>query len=276
MATLSPMVMIKTALMLPPKAVLFVIMSYYLFLSGCGGGGGGTSPPLSLDTTAATITPASISFLYEDFPQFAGAENRAFTVDVATGQVTTFTDDASVRRFLNKQPDPLANGLYPSDVDDVYVGFSHLTHQLGQNNVPAQISLGDVNQSDAGQYFLFGRAGPAPVEDMNFIMQSRYFCSHCRTNFGTASGQLRFDSHGNSAELTLANDEVALAIPFALDGPPALDTAISFHKDGTAQPITAFESVMEFFGPDAQNAGVLFSIYQQDGHLSGAAVGHRE
>ena len=275
MATLSPMVMTKTALMLPPKAVLFVIMSYCLFLSGCGGGGG-TSPRAPLATTAATIPPASTAFLYEDFPQFAGAQNRAFAVDLATGQVTAFEDEDEVRRFLNKQPDPLANPLAPSDSGDIYVGLSHLTHQLGQNGTPAHISLGDVNQSNIGRFFLFGRAGPAPLEDMNFTMQSRYFCSHCRTNFGTATGQLHFESSTATAQLTLANEDIRLAIPFTLNGQPAPDTAISFHKDNNAQTITGFETMIEFFGPNAENAGALFSLYQEDGHLTGAAIGHRE
>lgn len=273
---MSPMITTKTALMLPPKAVLFVIMSYCLFLSGCGGGSSSGSPRSSLATTAATITTQSTAFLYQDFPQFAGAQNRAFTVDVATGQVTVFADDNSVRRFLNKQPDPLANTLYPSDSEDVYVGFSHLIHKLEGESTPAQISLGDVNQSDAGQFFLFGRAGPAPLEDMDFTMTSRYFCSHCRTHFGTATGQLRFESSAASAQLTLANDEINLAIPFSLTGQPAPDNTLRFHKDNSPQTITRFESVMEFFGPNAENTGVLFSLYQPNGHLTGAAIGHRQ
>ena len=270
------MIMMKAALMLPPKAVLLMIMSYCLFLSGCGSGGGGAENRPSLTTTAATITPASTAFLYDEFPQFAGAQNRAFTVDVATGQVTAFADEGAVRGFLNKQPDPLANALYPSSSrDTIYVGFSHLRHQLG-NQVPSQISLGDVNQSDPGQFFLFGRAGPAPLEDMNFTMTSRYFCSHCETPFAAATGQLRFDSSTASAQLVLANDEVRLAIPFALNGQPALNSKISFHKQGLAQTITRFESVIEFFGPNAENAGVLFSLYQDGGHLTGEAVGANE
>lgn len=276
MAILSPMIMTKTALMLPPKAVLFVIMSYCLFLSGCGGGGGGTSPGASLATTAATIPQTSTAFLYDNFPQFAGAQNRAFAVDLATGQVTAFEDEGELRRFLNKQPNPLANPLYPSQSDDIYIGLSHLTHQLDQDSTSAQISLGDVNQSNVGEFFLFGRAGPAPLEDMDFTMASRYFCSHCRTNFGTATGRLHFESSTATAQLTLANDEIRLAIPFVLDGQPVSDSAISFQKNNNAQTITRFETMIEFFGPNAENTGALFSLYQEDGHLTGAAIGHRE
>ena len=111
---------------------------------------------------------------------------------------------------------------------------------------------------------------------------SRYFCSHCRANFDTAAGQLSFQRHTASAELTLANDEIRLASPFSFKGALSFDSqlagdsAISFHKDNSAQTITSFETIMTFFGPNAENAGLLFSLHQEGGHLTGAAVGHRE
>ena len=111
-------------------------------------------------------------------------------------------------------------------------------------------------------------------------MESRYFCSHCRTNFGTATGALQFDASAASALFTLANDEVSLTLPLAVSGNQLIGDDSSddflFTKDGVAQPVTRFEGLSHFFGPGAENAGLLFSLFQQEGLFTGASVGHQE
>ena len=267
------------------KRVWSLIISCCLSLSGCGGGGGG-APPLTVTTPAApanqsAITDTNIAFSFENMPTFDDARSRAFRVDVVTGQVTSLADDLAIRHFLNKQPDPLENALYPYQGEDaIYVGLSHLSHNIYDNAQPnPSISLGGVNQTDPGHYFLFGRQGPAPVASFTFEMTSQYFCSYCDQNFGTADGTLAFDAAHHSALFKMANDDLSLSLPLVLgdegfDIAPLSDGFLLTHE-GTDYEDATVAADGHFFGPEAENVGLLFSIIQSHGLIPGASIGHR-
>ena len=267
------------------KRVWSLIISCCLSLSGCGGGGGG-APPLTVTTPAdpanqSGITDTNIAFLFEDMPTFDSARSRAFRMDVVTGQVTSLADDAAIRQFLNKQPDPLETALYPYQGEDaIYVGLSHLSHNIYDNaQRNPSISLGGVNQTDPGHYFLFGRQGPAPNASFTFEMTSHYFCSYCDQNFGTADGTLAFDVAQQSALFKMANDDLSLTLPLVLgdegfDIAPLSDEFLLTHQ-GTDYEDATLAADGHFFGPEAENVGLLFSIIQSHGLISAASIGHR-
>ena len=204
------MIATQTALTVPPKAVLAVIMNACFFLASCGGGGGGmggtiTPPP----STTTSLSPAALRpiILFDGFEHFETAQNQAIAIDVATGQVT-----------------------------------------------------------------------PLPVESARFQLQGRYFCSHCQQNFGTAPGALIFDASAQSAQFELANDEIALNIQLTIQDnelQATLEQPPLFHKQGLNQTITDYHALGTFFGPEAQQTGLLFSLIQEQGILTGAAIGHR-
>ena len=279
------MIATQTALTVPPKAVLAVIMNACFFLASCGGGGGGmagtiTPPP----STTASLSPAALRpiILFDGFEHFETAQNQAIAIDVATGQVTPLPDEATQRRYLNKQPSPFDDVSYAS-VDTAaarYAGLSYLSHDLSaQSGLSGQIiTLGDVNQSDPGQFLLFGKVGPLPVESARFQLQGRYFCSHCQQNFGTAPGALIFYASAQSAQFELANGEIALSIQLTIqdgDLQSTLEQPPLFHKQGLNQTITDYHALGTFFGPEAQQTGLLFSLIQEHGILTGAAIGLR-
>ena len=260
-----------------------LIISCCLSLSGCGGGG---APHIAVTAPATSASQAgtrdtNVAFLFEDMPQFESARSRAFRVDGVTGQVTSLADDAAIRQFLNKQPDPLDNALYPAVGEEgVYVGLSHLSHNLSQTErLGPSISLGGVNQTDPGHYFLFGRQGPAPQSSFTFEMQSHYFCSYCDENFGTAAGTLAFDASHQSALFQMANDDLSLSLPLVLDNDgfviDHLSDAFQLDHNSTRYDDGLLSAQGHFFGPEAENVGLLFSIIQSHGLISAAAIGNR-
>ena len=274
------------------KLSAFIMVSS-LFLSSCGGGGGSdaplsiTTPPLTTSTITlnqiapSTITGEATAFLFADIPDFSGAIRRAIAVDVATGQINVFDDDDAINRFLNKQPNPQDSRLFSSDSTDV-VGLSHLSHQLGQGDsasLGTQLSLDGINQLDPGHFFLFGKAGQMAQSPQRYEMNTRYFCSHCRTNFGTATGSLSFENAQQQLTLTLSNDEIALILPYRVTGADALHQltlqaeGASFIKDGAAQPITQATGTGHFLGEGARDVGVLYSLHQEEGLITGGAIG---
>lgn len=284
------MMMIVTALLVPRttilqksvviKTVTALIMSCSAFLSGCGGGGSAVNGSVPT-TTSASLTSVPSTLLFESMPDFTESENTAFAVDVGTGQIITFDDEGAIQRFLNKQPDPLSHILFASN-RLTHVSISHLSHQLDaltQSADRAGLSLDDINQSDPGHFFVFGKANQAPNEPTHYQMQSQYFCSHCVTRLGTATGTVQFSPAHQTALLSLDNDEISLRLPFQLTTNSLTLSAdiseISFTKDGVMQPITRATSTGRFFGPNQENIGMIYSLLQQDGLISGGAVGHR-
>ena len=277
-----------------PVYIAGSLIAFGVFLSGCGGGGSSSdgapiattsalSPNNNLvnnDARSATITGEKTAFLFDELTDFNGATNRALAIDVATGQVSVFDDDDAIERFLNKQPNPQDHRLFLADKHE-YVGLSHLYHNVGGQNLgDGSLMLDGVNQSDPGHFFLFGKATPAPDTPMRYQMMSRYYSSHCAQNFGSATGTLDFQSSDGAVLLSLTNDEITLELPYHLsDDGMAVSLSVngaSFTKNGVAQEIQSGTGAGHFFGPEAENSGVLFSLLQNEGLISGAAIGHSE
>lgn len=269
-----------------PVTIARSIIASSAFLSGCGGGGSSSSGAPTLSTSAlppdnivqsATITGEKTDFLFDELTDFDSAINRALAIDVATGKVSIFDDDDAIERFLNKQPNPQDHRLFLAQKHE-YVGLSHLYHDVGQNSGDNTLVLDGINQNDPGHFFLFGKATEAPEAPMRYQMMSRYFCSHCAQNFGAATGTLDFQSSDGAVLLSLANDEIALELPYRLsDDGMAVQLSVngaSFTKNGAAQAIESGTGAGHFFGPGAENIGVLFSLLQEEGLISGGAIGH--
>ena len=284
------MMMIVTALLVPRtanlqksvviKTVTALIMCFSTFLGGCGGGSSASNSSV-LTTSAAALTSTPSTVLFDSMPDFTNAENTAFAIDVATGQIITFDDERAIQRFLNKQPDPLSHILFPSDRLS-HVSISHLSHQLDaltQSGDRTGLSLSDVNQADPGHFLIFGKANQAPNQPLHYQMHSQYFCSHCVTRLGSATGTVQFSPAHRTALLSLDNDEISLRLPFHLtDDSLTLDadlSEITFSKNGVLQQITRATSTGQFFGPNHENIGMVYALQQQEGLISGGAVGYR-
>ena len=272
-------------------ARLGTMMSCFgIILTACGGGssGGGTASRPSLVTTQAPVTTASLSdpalgYLFDDIPDFEDGSRQALAIDVVTGQVTSFNTGLALKRFLNKQPDPHDNRLFIGPDKTSFVGLSHLAHNLDNTRFTAsfeRFQLGDVNQRDAGHFFLFGKAHDAPAPQPLYDVKSAYFCSHCARPFDTANGTLRFTINGDNrakALLSLANDEISLTVPLSLTqnrlSLDQLSDQLSFSKNGITQTITNAHNEGYFFGEQSQEVGVLLSLEQKEGVFSAGAIG---
>lgn len=242
-----------------------------VILAACGGSGGGDAPPI-ISAPAAIDTP-SAQFLYANFTNFEGAEEIAFVIDTATGHIRHFDDDAALMGFLNKQPDPLIAPLLASETSP-YVGLSYLTH-----NVRPSGTLDFTRQLSSGSYFLFGRSGPIPKDTTTYHMQSRYHCHYCASSTGEAPALLVVKPAQNSANFTLETDALSLYLPLHLTqkGLQA-DTASQdpyLSLDGAIKPITSWQASGGFYGPEAEEAGLLLSVQQPQGLLTLGAVGNR-
>lgn len=275
-----------------PTAIWTKIISgaccYCLFLTACGGGGGSTASRPSLVTISPPVTIASLSdpdlaYLYDDFADFDESRHQALAIDVITGRVSHFETGLALKRFLNKQPNPQDHRLFISADKASFVGLSHLSHNLDGTRFTAsfdRFQLGDVNQRDAGHFFLFGKANRAPTPQAIYEVKSAYFCSHCTRVFDSADGTLRFTQNGREGGtglLSLANSEIALTLPLRLSDNRLFvnhnSDQLSFAKNGRDQTITNASNEGYFFGPDAQEVGLLFSLEQQEGLFSAGAIG---
>lgn len=267
-----------------------IISCFGMSLTACGGGssGGGTASRPSLTTSQVPVTTASLSdpalgYLFDDIPDFEDGSRQALAIDVVTGQVTSFQTGLDLKRFLNKQPDPHDNRLFIGSDKTAFVGLSHLAHNLDDTRFTAsfeRFQLGDVNQRDAGHFFLFGKAHDAPAPQPHYDVKSAYFCSHCARPFDTANGTLRFTINGeNRAKglLSLANDEISLTVPLSLTqnrlSLDQLSDQLSFSKNGITQTITNAHNEGYFFGAQSQEVGVLLSLEQTEGVFSAGAIG---
>lgn len=240
-----------------------------VLLGACGGSGGGDAPPIISAPTA--IDTPSAQFLYANFADFAGAEETSFVIDTATGQIRHFDDDTALIGFLNKQPDPLIAPLLASETSP-YVGLSYLTHDVRPSG-----TLDFTRQLSSGSYFLFGRSGPIPNSTTTYHMQSRYHCHYCHSTTGDAPALLIVMPAQNNANFTLETDELSLYLPLHLtqQGLQA-DTASDNHYlalDDVEKPITSWQAFGHFYGPEAEEAGLLLSVQQPQGLLTLGAVG---
>ena len=273
------------ALLVPPKARVIIALVTSLFLSGCGGGSSAGSGTLLVTTTATTSLP-SLDNLYAGFPDFESARQTAFAIDVNTGQILTFSDARLIQRFLNKQPDPLEAARYPSTDGAAFVAISHLSHQIGQttrqqtpSERPSSLQFDLINQADPGHFFVFGRGGPAPLQPTNYTMLSSYFCSHCRSLFGTAEGALSFDPARQLAQFEMQNQEISVSLALSLSqaGFAMADQQrpMTLAVDGVDYAITNSAVTGDFFGPEAEQTGLVFSALHDKGVFSAASFGAR-
>ena len=279
----------------PPKAMFGLMLAYSLSLGGCGGGSSGATG-LSLATTTVDIERPNASFLFSKFPVFDGQDPHAFTINVTTGEVTHFASDDQIIGFLNKQPDPLIAPIYPQSTKDTakdtYVGLSHLSHQLHAiqpSQGPSDLfGIHLVNHADPGQFFLFGRAGPQPSVDMIYKMTTLYFCSFCTSTLGETDSQFAFTSNSGLGIFSASSPEFSLSIPVSVSDPLSLSdpapssqnrrdnhalsgTHLQIHE--TDEDVLSHYAHARFFGPEANNIGLLFAVTSQAGILSGAGVG---
>ena len=274
------------ALLVPPKARVISTLVTALFLSGCGGGSSASSGTLLVTTTATTTLP-SVDYLYADFPDFEGSSQTAFAIDTNTGDILTFDDARTLERFLNKQPDPHDSARYPPTHAPSYLAISHLSHQIGnqtdqQRSAETRSSLRFevINQADPGHFFVFGRAGLAPLGLADYTMSSSYFCSHCAQLFGTADGTLSVDPARKTANLELQDQHIFLSVSLALSQAGLslsdIQQPIILQIDGVNAPLTDSAATGQFFGPSAEQTGLVISALHEAGVFSAASFGTRD
>lgn len=273
---------------LPPKVTLIVLVAYGLSLGGCGGGSSAHNTGLGLATTTTDIAPQQADNLFASFRDFPDSQQTALVMNVSTGALSRYVNDASLVRFLNKQPDPLARLSWGDEETSSYVALSHLSHNLA---IRASSGLGllgpdSVNTGDPGQFFLFGHQGPAPQIAHEYQMTAPYYCSFCTQALASSTGVLSLDPARGTALLSLRDEGLSVSLPLLLAGDYLIadqDSSVSLTYQGEAifmQVMTGFAagtSAVEgrFYGPEAEQAGIVFALSGQKGLLSGAAIGKR-
>ena len=254
------------------KKTCYLPLCFLWFSAGCGGGGTGVTQQEIV--TFVQATEPEIAYIFGRLQSFEGGTASAYAIDVNSGALTIIDPESDLFSFLSKQPALIDENILLPNGQDSYSALTHLYHDLGQKP-QNQRSLSLVNQGDPGHFFLWGMQGGAPSAPQNYELQTLWFCGDCHVNFGQDSAILSIDGH--QASLSMTTDERHLTLPLSLQ-----DEGL-FHNDNAPElisvpdndplPLSQWQAHGGFFGPEAQEAGLIFSLFYGQSVFSAAGIG---
>ena len=254
----------------PARRIDYVTLVVVLPLLVGGGGGGGvsiTAPPPSANSLTNQV---SANQIHTDqlFAKLSGEGDR--WIAVMDSESLSLRLDGNVENaeaVLRKLP-PIAPYITP-EITTRYSRFGTLSLGLDQQaNDPGRIAVwGYLTES-------------LPVTDMTYDMASLWHCVGCggffKTRTGTARGALILNSEYQHATIDLNGDDLHLTATLRLDDNNQfhLDGEMSLYYEGTKQIPNAQTVAGTLFGPDANEAGLVFGLETDQGVLfSGMAIG---
>lgn len=261
---------------LPPEARMWVYLALVLFLNGCGGSS--TSPENRLLAVTPILLDAPNSdYIYDSFIDFDGALAVGYAINVNTGELLILSPDDSLPDFLSKQPDPLASLPIFAHEATPYGALAHLRHQIGAGNTPPSAGLNLISQYDPGHFFLWGLQGPAPEVATNYLLETQYYCAHCVETSNSATSYLSVNPLTASAQMRMTTNELAITLPLQLSDEMLIadydSSAVSIRQNDVPKDDAIWHAFGNFFGPSAEQAGLLFSLSYDDQIISAAGIG---
>lgn len=264
---------------LTPPLLLLCLIVCGLSLGGCGGNSSSATTPLVIATTPSAILTTPSDQLFAGFDDFTNAQEKAIIINASTGVISTFTNEPALTNFLNKQPDPFTNSIYASEGSSRFVALSSLSHSIaGQaSHLTGLADFGNPAAINPGQFMVFGKTRPAPVQALHYDMIARYYCSFCRASLAQADGLLAFDLSANKASMRLSGEDIYLRIEFDVT-----DNRLHAITDATAHEwqyetkaiiIDSIKAQGHFYGPNGHEVGAIFALQSDQGVLTGATIG---
>ena len=248
----------------------------YLFLfANCGGGGTGSSNnPLAVSPSADA---PEIEFIFGRFTSFDGAIESSYAIDVNSGALTIINPEDELYGFLSKQPDISTRTIISPNGEASYSALTHLYHNVGGEAAITR-SADAFNQIDPGHFFLWGLEGPRPAGTLDYELEALWFCGDCEQSFGQDTALLSVS--GETASLSMSTTERQLIFPLILDGGALIHTDIkpqfkSLIDEAELNP-SQWQAKGGFYGPNAEEAGVIFSLFYDQSLFSAAAIGSQK
>ena len=237
-----------------------------MLLCGCVGGGSSQTPPSS----AIDIKTEQL------YSELATAPNQlyaGFAIDTDSPVISSFAGEAALRGFLAKQPAISEFNQLASQTE--YVSGAWIKGD------DANISLidSDFKLVESGKYFLWGYRSESlqPQASLSYDMQANWRCAGCSQSEGTATGALQLDLARSQAHFNLASPVLTLETVLDLTQKNQLHRQLGSNTQVTVDGKTLTHDGLAvqggIFGPDGQNAGLVFGFRDDDTHITGIATG---
>lgn len=250
------------------RLFIFFLTFVVIGLAGCGGGGGSpASVPLSSNASGSVLDQGQAATL---FSQLSGqGQSWLAMVEGDSGIFRLNGQSQNTNSILSKLPnaDPARS---------ITRTYSQLQYYPAPSN----------SIDDPGRYMLLGRLTSGDVLStatqrvFNYGMSGHWSCSNCggavQLRQGTLAGSLAVDLDQSRGVVDLAGDGLTLNNNLDLSKTSELSATSlpQISLDGTALTPIRSEFLGGLFGPNAQDAGVLFGIADNQGRVfSGQAIG---
>lgn len=243
----------------------------YPVLSSCGGGGGTSAsapPSLSLNQPEiqSLLNGNAAGVLFQDIP---GEGPRWLgLVDGDSGYIPLRGNSVGTEDTLTKLPTL-------TSIDGITTEFSKISYMQNQLN----------NIQDPGRYILWGkRSNLIPPDSISFTLKGQWTCTYCATETylrrGALTGQLLLNPIDDVVEVTLNGDGLQVRADLERDKNNQLSSRLmpkELQLDGiTLTPIRS-DILGAVFGPEAQEAGLIFGIADDQGRVfTGGATGTKQ
>ena len=251
------------------KLWLFNLSAMVLLLSGCMGGNSGSAsssmaPDIRTDQLYANIA-ATPNQLY-----------AGFAIDTDNPVISSYTGQSALSSFLAKQPD--ISKFNRLDSPPEYVNGAWIKGAEANLNIIDDGSLFVEN----GKYFLWGYLCESlpQTPSLSYDMNARWRCMGCSNPSGTASGRLLLNLAENQAEFSLNSNAFSLRTALEFSQKNQLQKHITSDSEvrinGEAVQMDKLAVRGGIFGPEGQNAGLVFGFRNSDTHVTGIATGQRK
>lgn len=253
-----------------PYRLLFMMF----FCASCGGGGAGSSQ--TQITTSVQGDEPQIGFIFGHVNGFDGAQASAYAIDVNSGALTIIDPENDLYSFLSKQPDIALQQVIRTQGDESYSALTHLYHDIGHPPQDRRLTNG-FNQIDPGHFFLWGYQTNHQPEPFDYELDTLWFCGDCTVSFGQDKALLSVTGEG--AHLSMTTLERQLNLPLSLEGGTLrhndIKPLLRSVPDSRDLNLSQWQATGGFFGPAAQEAGLIFSLFYDQSVFSAAGIGQK-
>ena len=114
-------------------------------------------------------------------------------------------------------------------------------------------------------------------EAFDYELDTLWFCGDCTVSFGQDKALLSLT--GDGARLSMTTDERQLTLPLSLEGGALMHNDIKPHLTAVPEArdlnISQWQATGGFFGPEAEEAGLIFSLFYDQSVFSAAGIGQK-
>jgi len=251
------------------KRWLFTSSAMALLLSGCMGGNSG---PVS----SSMATDIRTDQLYANIAATPNQLYAGFAIDTDNPVISSYTGQSALNSFLAKQPD--ISKFNRLDSPPEYVNGAWIKGEEANLNI-----IGDGNQFvENGKYFLWGYLSESlpQTSSLSYDMNASWRCLGCASSTGIASGMLQLNLAENHAEFSLNSAEFSFSTALEFSQKNQLQKRVTSDSEvrinGEVVQMNKLAVSGGIFGPEGQNAGLVFGFRNSDTHVTGIATGQRK